>query len=138
MQLNYRKRKKKKIDEQEQRKRKREEKKKNPTKPKPRKKSTKRNLIDTFSGNETEEDDTINCIVFADSSDEDIEQDEYSACYACLSKEQWNNPDSWIGCSGNKCKRWFHKMCISDNLVKMTKQELKHYDHYCNLCRKKK
>ena len=130
--------KKKKIDEQEQRKRKREEKKKNPTKPKPRKKSTKRNLIDTFSGNETEEDDTINCIVFADSSDEDIEQDEYSACYACLSKEQWNNPDSWIGCSGNKCKRWFHKMCISDNLVKMTKQELKHYDHYCNLCRKKK
>ena len=39
---------------------------------------------------------------------------------ACLGAENWSINSEWIGCSGIRCSRWFHKICISDDVYNMT------------------
>ena len=58
-------------------------------------------------------------------------------CFACLGREDWNVPNAWIGCSTERCGRWFHKACLSDDVSSMTQQQLKEYDFFCKSCEQK-
>ena len=109
-----------KIIEKEERKRKREEDKRlKASLPKKTRITAKRKLIIENSMSETETDDETQ-ITYDDSSESELQED-ISSCFACLSNEQWNIPEAWIGCSGKKCKRWFHKNCVSIEVTQMTK-----------------
>ena len=56
-------------------------------------------------------------------------------CFVCLGSDDWHVPDAWIGCSAEKCQRWFHKMFINNDCVmSMTQEELESYDFYCKTC----
>ena len=85
------------------------------------------------SDSESDEDE---CLVEFDdsSSDEALNQD--NSCFACLSNDDWGNDKAWIGCMGKNCSRWFHKVCVSDSVLRMTQQELDDYEFYCHHCRK--
>ena len=63
--------------------------------------------------------------------------DDMESCHACLGKDAWEEPNAWIGCSGKRCKMWFHKECLSDDIVKMNDDELEKFNYYCKLCEKK-
>lgn len=57
-------------------------------------------------------------------------------CNACYGKENWSVPEAWIGCSGRRCEKWFHKECISGDICSMTDDELKDYQLLCESCSK--
>ena len=62
-----------------------------------------------------------------DDSDDDLGLEDENCCYACLGKEDWKVDEAWIGCSNNKCNKWFHKTCIAEDVVNMTAEQLKKY-----------
>ena len=44
---------------------------------------------------------------------------------------------SLIGCCGKNClKWWFHKQCLSDDIVEMTDKELEKLNYFCKFCEK--
>ena len=127
----------------EERKRKREEKlRENQSRKKSKKK--KQEIISSESTSEDEEergddagiyDDTI--IVYETDDDDMLLEDE-NVCEACFGKEDWNLDEAWLGCSGRRCRKWFHKRCISDEVCKMTEKELIEFDFNCKICSRKK
>ena len=70
-------------------------------------------------------------IVYADDTD-DEEFDESNECRACGGDEGQNEVDKWIGC--NRCTRWFHKYCLSEEYEIMSLEEIKEMNFICNFC----
>ena len=68
-----------------------------------------------------------------DDSEEDVELEE-NCSYACLGSEDWTIDSAWLGCSGTRCNRWFHKKCINEDVCNMTEAELREYEYFCKLC----
>ena len=59
-----------------------------------------------------------------DNSNESLDLEEANACHACLGNDRWEEDEAWIGCSNSRCPLWFHKECISDDVVSMTPAQL--------------
>ena len=116
-----------KLRAQEERKRKRLE--KQETVKQKKKKATLRK----DSSSENEEESRIEF----DDSEEEIDLEE-NCCHACLGGEDWSINSEWIGCSGIRCNRWFHKRCISDDVYNMTAAELENYEYFCKFCERKR
>ena len=70
-------------------------------------------------------------IVYADDTD-DEEFDESNECRACGGDEGQNEIHKWIGC--NRCTRWFHKYCLSEEYEIMSLEEIKELNFICNFC----
>lgn len=72
-------------------------------------------------------------VVFDDNSDDSLNV-EQNVCGACHGSERWDENDAWIGCS--TCPYWFHKDCISEDVVAMSNAELLSFKFYCRSCEK--
>ena len=70
-------------------------------------------------------------IMETDSDDLDDIEDE-NMCYACLGNEGLDEGSNWIGC--NRCSRWFHRTCLSEEIEKMTREELVAFNFVCAPC----
>ena len=55
-----------------------------------------------------------------------------NSCYGCLGREDWEDGPKWIGC--NDCPRWYHKACLSKEVMEMTSRELKKFNFVCKPC----
>lgn len=120
----------KKLELQEDRKRKRLMKKdKEIIKGKSRKKQRPSAASETESEQEVE-------MVFDDSEEEETFEEE-EGCFACLGRDLWSDHKAWLGCSNRKCMKWFHKKCISAEVLNMTREEIEKYEFYCRACEKK-
>ena len=82
----------------------------------------------------SESDDNV---VF-DDSDDDVEIEEDNCCAACLGNNEWNVDSAWIGCSNERCKKWFHKNCISMDVNSMTDEQLQKFEYFCQICEKRR
>ena len=82
------------------------------------------------------ESDDENNIVF-DDSDDNVGFEEDNCCAACLGNDDWNVDSAWIGCSNERCNKWFHKNCISIDVGTMTEEQLQKYEYFCKMCAKK-
>ena len=58
--------------------------------------------------------------------------DESNECNACGGEEGQDDVDKWIGC--NKCPRWYHKYCLSEDYENMSLEEIKELNFICNFC----
>ena len=67
--------------------------------------------------------------------EESIEMEEENTCFGCGGNDEWDQPNVWIGCS--TCSKWFHKACISEDVMTMTEEELLEYNYYCKSCEQK-
>ena len=63
--------------------------------------------------------------------DEYVEAPE-DICSACLGREGFNKGSNWIGC--NRCPRWYHKSCLSENIAQMSLKKLQAFNFICNFC----
>lgn len=72
-------------------------------------------------------------MVFMD-SDSDLDIDNENKCEACFGNEDLDDNSKWIGC--NKCPRWFHKGCVSDDVEEMDEEELREFNFICHYCSK--
>jgi len=72
-----------------------------------------------------------------DDTDEELFSDNEFSCHACLGDEDWNIDTAWLACSNECCKHWFHKSCISYNVVQMSNGELEEFKFFCKTCIKK-
>ena len=117
--------KKKKLEEKEERKRIKEAKKRD----KEKGKAVKRRLY----CEERSEESSENEIVFDDSDEAEFD-DEENICFACDGSDLLHDANAWIGCSNARCKKWFHKHCLSQEVMEMTDEELERFEFFCNNC----
>lgn len=96
---------------------------------KPSGKKTKHRIL----ASDSEEDERITF----DDSDDELDLDDDNCCSACLGAENWNEDDAWIGCSNDKCSKWFHKICLTPAVLSMTQEELDKYDFFCDICERR-
>ena len=85
--------------------------------------------------NESESSDEELPTLDADDTDASIE--ETASCFACLGRDGWDDNSKWIGCGSKKCYRWFHKLCLSDDIAKMSDKQIHNYKFYCKVCEKR-
>ena len=124
----------KKIQLQEERKKKRLEKQ---ALAKSKKTQKKRKLNDrSETENEAESENEAETQVVLDDSDDDMGLDEENCCFACLGNEDWTNNRAWLGCSGTRCRKWFHKSCISDEVCDMDNEQLREFEFFCKDCQR--
>ena len=120
--------------QKEERKRMREEKKKEKTllaASKKKKKNLDRAESESTSAEETDEDVEV---IYASSDEDEVFDENY--CGACGGNNEWEIGSKWIGC--NRCSRWFHKSCLSEEIESMTVEDLENFDFQCNVCQKKR
>ena len=72
--------------------------------------------------------------IVLDDSDEAEFDDEENICFACDSSDLLHDANAWIGCSNARCKKWFHKHCLSQEVMEMTDEELERFEFFCNNC----
>lgn len=76
----------------------------------------------------SEDDDAMS---LRDTSDEEIEPDEYTNCGICKGRD--GVLPGWIGC--NACPRWYHRKCLgNDALLDMTDEEVLDLEFVCGKC----
>ena len=118
------------MKQQEERKRKRQEK-QVIKKMKSKKKRPRRESSSSSSEDEERE-------IVLDDSEDDLLLEEDNCCAACLGSENWTVGSAWIGCSNARCSKWFHKACISEDIINMTAEQLRAFEFYCNMCKKRR
>ena len=65
-------------------------------------------------------------------SDSEIDEDFEEKCGACYGENGLDDHDRWIGC--NRCPRWFHKGCLSEEIEQMNSEEIEVFNLICNTC----
>ena len=71
---------------------------------------------------EDKEDEITDEVVFDNSSDCELVNEDRNICFACHGSECWDDNSMWIGCGS--CSRWFHKAYISVEVEDMSQEEL--------------
>ena len=105
--------------EKEQRKKDREKKREMKEKAnKENKRGTKRKPENTDDEDNEDDDELITYV----ESDSEIEGDFEKKCGACYGENGLDDPARWIGC--NRCPRWYHKGCLSEEIEQMSSEEI--------------
>ena len=81
--------------------------------------------------NESDDSSDPDAIVM-DTDSDNMDREDENICFACLGNEGLDEGSNWIGC--NKCSRWYHRTCLSEEIENMTNEELVAFNFVCALC----
>ena len=61
-------------------------------------------------------------------------EDEENNCKKCGKSDGQDVDDAWMGC--NRCKNWYHKVCMGERFCIMSNDDLEQYNFICPSCSK--